>query len=162
MIGALTEHLPTILSFVLGGGLATGSSQLIKALADSRKTRVEAEKLGHTMSAETETITVSTMKEAIQTMRDLAADANSARERAENAERATSARLTGLESTNRDLCEKVARLEQDDRVKDRRITALETSLGQAKDMVARLVDHIRTTGTGTGPIPTVDYSIFDV
>lgn len=162
MIAALTEHLPTILSFVLGGGLATGSSQLINALAASRKTRAEADKLGHAMSAETETITVATMKEAIQTMRDLAADANAARDRAETSERATATRLSGLEATNRDLCEKVARLEQDDRVKDRRISALETSLGQAKEVVARLVDHIRTHDTSTGPIPTVDYSIFDV
>lgn len=167
MLELLNDHMGTVLSFVVGGGAATGVSQLVKATADARKTRQEAENLEVSLSAETETITVATMKEAIQTMRDLAADANTSRERAERNEIALRARLDALEAQNRELSEKVERLEADDRRKDRelltqrdRMGRMEASLSSARAQSQRLAAALREAGID--PDPPVDYSIFEL
>lgn len=167
MLAVLSDNIVAILGFVIGGGLATGIAQLVKALADAKKTTSEAKKLDMTLSSETETITVATMKEAIQTMRDLAADANTSRERAERNETALRARLDALEAQNRELSHKVERLEADDRSKNReldnqrhRIGRLENNLGTARAEAHRLAAALREVGID--PDPPVDFSIFDV
>ena len=160
MLAVLNDNLVAIIGFIIGGGAATGLAQLVKALADAKKTRSEADKLDMTLNSETETITVATMKEAIATMRDLAADANTSRERAERNEHALRSRLDLLEAQNREMADKIAALEADDRVKDRRITRLESSLGSARAQAAVLANALREAGID--PDPPVDFSIFDV
>lgn len=160
MLAVLSDNLVAIIGFIIGGGAATGIAQLVKALADARKTRTEADNLHVSLTSETETITVATMKEAIATMRDLAADANTSRERAERNEIALRARLDALESQNREMSEKIAALEADDRVKDRRIGRLETSLTSARAQARVLANALREAGID--PDPPVDFSIFDV
>lgn len=160
MLAAISDNIVAILGFVIGGGAATGIAQLVKALADAKKTTSEAKKLDMTLGSETETITVATMKEAIATMRDLAADANTSRERAERNEGALRARLDALEEQNRSMAEKIANLEADDRLKDRRITTLETNLTTARIQANHLSAVLREAGID--PDPPVDFSIFDV
>lgn len=160
MLAAISDNIVAILGFIIGGGAATGIAQLVKALADAKKTTSEAKKLDMTLGSETETITVATMKEAIATMRDLAADANTSRERAERNEHALRARLDALEEQNRSMSEKIANLEADDRLKDRRITKLESNLTTARVQANHLASVLREAGID--PDPPVDFSIFDV
>lgn len=160
MLDAISNNIVAILGFVIGGGAATGIAQLIKAMADAKKTSSEARKLDVSLGSETETITVATMKEAIATMRDLAADANTSRERAERNEIALRARLDALEAQNRDMSDKIAALEADDRLKDRRISRLESSLTTARIQASALATALREAGID--PDPPVDFSIFDV
>jgi chromosome segregation ATPase len=78
-------------------------------------------------------------------------------------------RLDSLETSNTELKAKVRRLEQDDQnsqqelgKQHRRIGNLEHKLTSARDTVLQLVNYIKEHQTGTGEIPTVDYTIFDV
>lgn len=78
-------------------------------------------------------------------------------------------RLDNLEDSNGSLQTKVHRLEEDDRqskeelVKQHgRIGKLESKLTSARDTVLQLVNYIKNNPNGSGEIPTVDYTIFDV
>lgn len=78
-------------------------------------------------------------------------------------------RLDNLEESNTELKTKVRRLEQDDQHSQEelmrqhgRIGKLETNLTSARDTVLQLVNYIKDHQVGTGEIPTIDYTIFDV
>ena len=98
-----------------------------------------------------------------------AEEIQSLRNHQENSLELLRARLDSLETSNTELKTKVRRLEQDDRqsreelVKQHgRIGKLETKLTSARDTVLQLVTFIKEHQVGTGEIPTIDYTIFDV
>lgn len=178
MTEVLDANLQLLVSALLGGGLFTGIGQLIKARADARKAITEAKVVEETAEQGTDKIAADAIRDALQAMRDLAADANAARGLAETAEQAARergqrieeelrGRLSNVEATNRELCTKVQTLEQDKARADahmalqtRRITRLEGSLTRAYDTVRELVTLLRTHAPED--VPHVDYSIFDV
>lgn len=178
MTEVLDANLQLLLSALLGGGLFTGIGQLIKARGDAKKAVAEAKTIQDASEQGTDKIAADAIRDALQAMRDLAADANSARERAEGAERVSRERaertegelrnrLTSVEATNRELCGKVETLERDKNraaelmaAQTRRITRLEGSLARAYDTVRDLVTLLRTHAPNN--VPDVDYSIFDV
>ena len=155
---------------ILGGSAWIGVGQYKKSKAEAHKTRVEADKLQTSIGPESEAITAQSMREAITTMRDIAADANASRERAEAAERIMREELTHERKNNealwtrvRDL-EDAARTNERERIENRRRMAkLENNLSAAKLVVQELIDYIRRHhDPSTGDIPRIDFSIFDV
>lgn len=144
-----------------------GIAQFRKAKAEAHKTRVEADKLEAATGPETESISAVAMKEAVLTMRDIAADANSSRERAEKAEQMMREELQRERAEKADMARRVCALEASQResernreVDHRRIERLEGRLTAARDLVEQLVAHIQAHPS-TGPVPVIDYTIFD-
>lgn len=168
---------------ILGGSAWVGWGQYKKSKAEAQKTRTEAEKLERDMGTDSDLATANVMKEAVETMRSIAADANDARQRAQDAEDQMRVDLERERAGSRELWDRVRAMENREREKDRRITTLEASeqeksrkigvleasvlrlgdkLVQARLAVESLVTYIEThTPQGTDNMPKVDYSIFE-
>lgn len=168
---------------ILGGSAWVGWGQYKKAKAEAQKTMVEANKLEHDMGTDFDLATTQVMKEAVETMRSIAADANDARQRAQEAEDQMRADLERERTSSRELWDRVRAVENREQEKDRRITCLETSemeknrkigvleasvlrlgdkLVQARLAVEALVSYIEThTPKDATNMPKVDYSIFE-
>lgn len=157
----ILELLKTLGPIILGGSLLVGIAQLVKAKGDAAKARAEARKLTQSLGTDQESATTTAMREAIATMRDIAADANSSRERAEAAEHMMREELAGERAANGRLWEKLRELETNMRQKERRIVRLEGKLTSARDIVQELAAFIQRHSHGTGEIPAIDYTIFD-
>lgn len=154
---------------ILGGSLFIGVGKLITSRAESKKTMVEAKKLDAAIGHESDSVSAQAMREAVATMRDIAADANASRERAEAAETAVRSALDRERENNRLLTERVDELEAKQRANDRektelrrRITKLEGKLRSSRDLVEELVNYIKMHTASTGDIPVVDYRMFEL
>lgn len=168
---------------ILGGSGLIGWGHYKKSRAEAQKTMVEATRLERDMGSDADTASTEVMKEAIATMRQIAADANDARQRAETAEESVRDELERERASNQELWNRVRAMENREREKDRRIvfledtdreksrkiTLLETSilrlgdkLVQAKLAVESLVTYIETHNPdGLKGMPKVDYTIFE-
>lgn len=156
----ILELLKALGPIILGGSLLIGISQLVKSRAEAHKTRVEADQIQSTAGISAEGITTAAMREAIDTIRGIAEDANAAKDRAEASE-------TRIRNTNDTLWQKVEDMEESQRDKDRelrdqrrRILRLERNLASAHTVVVSLVDYINEHAPDGDP-PGIDYSIFE-
>lgn len=165
----MLDLLKALGPIILGGSLLIGVAKLITSRAEARKTLVEANKLNASIGHDSDSVSAQAMREAVATMREIAADANASRERAEAAETAVRVELERERENNRRLIQRVDELEVKQRVNDRektelrrRVTKLEGKLRSSKELVEELVHFIKTHSTNTGDIPIVDYKMFEL
>lgn len=164
----LIDLLKVLAPIILGGSAWVGVGQYKKARAEARLTEVEARKLDNSIGPSNVALSAEAMREAISTMRDIAADANASRERAEAAERTIRVELANEREQADLLWRRVRALEDSERSKDRqlvdhkrRISRLENKLTSAKHLVENLAVFIQAQQNTTGEVPVIDYSIFE-
>lgn len=164
----MLDLLKILAPLLLGGSAWIGLGQAKKYRAEARKTEVEAKKLEGTLGPDADAATTAAMKQAIATMRDIAADANASREFAQSAERSMREELARERENSRLQWERIVALEDANRVKERdmielrsNVTKLGNKLVAARGVVEVLVAYIKTHHADTGDIPRIDYTIFD-
>lgn len=170
MTAEVVELAKTLGPLILAGSFLLGVAAVIKSRAEAVKIRKEADKTeAETLALpDEESLSAKAMKEAINTIREIAADANASRERAEQSEERMRIALERARDERSELWLRIQSLEQGHMQLERkneanqhRITRLETKLSAARDIVVTLVAFIkRHTPPGVAH-PTVDYSIFD-
>lgn len=164
----LLDLLKILAPLLLGGSAWVGLGQYKKSKAEARKTEVEAQKLQTSIGPDNVAVSAEAMRDAVNTMRDIAADANASRERAEAAEQSIRVQLATEREQTDHLTRRVRALEDAERSKDRqlvdhkrRITQLENRLGRSRDLVESLVTFVQAQHHITGEMPRIDYSIFE-
>ena len=163
------DIIRTVVPLILGGSAWVGWGQYKKAKAEARKTMIEADKLKAGIDEDTDVAAAKAMREAVDIMRDAAADANKARQRAEESENSVRSELSKERAATRAQWGRINALEAADRLKDREIRSMRDSIDQlaskllaARRVVETLMDYIkRHNDPSTGDLPVVDYSIFE-
>lgn len=177
------EQINWIDVFITSGFLATMVGTFLKWRNDKKKAPLERAQVEHGIAQENVVSAMSISAEYREQLRVVKEsmhedyerqkerhqeELESLRRHHESALELLHTRLDTLEDSNHSLQTKVRRLEQDDRQSREellrqhgRIGKLETNLVSARDTVVQLVTYIKDH-PGTGEMPAVDYSIFDI
>lgn len=163
------DIIRTVIPLILGGSAWVGWGQYKKAKAEARKTMIEADKLKTGIDDDADAAAARAMREAVDIMRDAAAEANKARQRAEEAENSVRHELSKERTATREQWGRINALEAADRLKEREMRSMRDSIDQlgskllaARRVVETLMDYIkRHNDPTTGDLPVVDYTIFE-